>query len=73
MLANLGFPPVEIDVAINLAPNPASLLGKVFLAESQAAECYCAIAKMPPAKECQNGVTLIGQFRSLTAISAMPP
>jgi len=28
---------------------------------------------MPPAKECQSGVTLIGQFRTLTAISAMPP
>ena len=34
---------------------------------------YCAIASMPPAKECQGGVMLIGQFRSLTAISAMPP
>jgi hypothetical protein len=28
---------------------------------------------MPPAKECQSGVTLIGQFKSFTAISAPPP
>ena len=35
--------------------------------------CYCAIANMPPAKECHSGDTLIGQFRSFTASSAMPP
>ena len=34
---------------------------------------YCAIANMPPAKECQSGVVLIGQFRSFTASRAMPP
>ena len=34
---------------------------------------YCAIAKMPPAKPCQAWVSLIGRFRSFTAISAAPP
>ena len=79
MLANPGFPPAEIDVTINLAQKPAGLpdrkillSGKSILAEGRA-RCYCAIANMPPAKECQSGVTLIGQFRSFTAISAMPP
>ena len=69
MLTNLGFLPVEIDVTINLAPKPASLMS----ARTTEPVCYCAIAKMPPARECQSGETLIGQFRSLTAISAMPP
>ena len=36
-------------------------------------ECYCAIARMPPAKECHAAVVLIGQFSSFTATSAMPP
>ena len=34
---------------------------------------YCASARIPPASECQAGVTLIGQFSSLTATSAAPP
>jgi hypothetical protein len=34
---------------------------------------YCASANIPPAKECHSGVALIGQFKSFTAISAMPP
>ena len=79
MLTKLGFPPAEIDVAINLAQKPAGfpdgkscLLEKWILVEGRA-RCYCAIANMPPANECQKGVTLIGQFRSFTAISAMPP
>ena len=76
MLANPGFLPVEIDVAINLAQNRQVFLTESLLIEKPivpAARCYCAIANMPPANECQSGVTLIGQFRSLTAISAMPP
>ncbi len=32
--------------------------------------CYCASARIPPAKACQAGVRLIGQFRSFTATSA---
>ncbi len=62
MLANLGFPPAEIDVAINQHKTGRSI-----------EQAPYAIANMPPAKECQSGVTLIGQFRSLTAISARPP
>lgn len=34
---------------------------------------YCASANIPPARECQTGVALIGQFRSFTATSAAPP
>ncbi len=35
--------------------------------------CYWASAKIPPAKECQADVALMGQFRIFTATSAMPP
>ena len=34
---------------------------------------YCASANIPPARECQAAVTLIGQFRSFTATRAAPP
>jgi hypothetical protein len=40
---------------------------------SQGRQSYCASANMPPAKECQSGVTLTGKFKSFTAISAAPP
>ena len=45
----------------------------VLLPTAAAAYRYCASANIPPAKECQAGVTLIGQFRSFTATSAAPP
>ena len=75
MLTNLRFLPVEIDIAINLAPKTgkSSCSKSRFLTPPVAPVCYCAIANMPPANECHSGDTLIGQFRNFTAISAMPP
>ena len=34
---------------------------------------HCASARIPPASECHADVVLIGQFRSFTASSAIPP
>ena len=35
--------------------------------------CYWASANIPPAKECQAAVVLMGQFRIFTATKAAPP
>jgi hypothetical protein len=45
----------------------------LFTQNSRGGVRYCASARMPPAKECQAGVMLIGQFRNFTANSAAPP
>jgi hypothetical protein len=51
----------------------ASLKDPVGVADGHGSALYCESANIPPAKECQAGVTLIGQFSSFTAISAAPP
>jgi hypothetical protein len=73
MLANPGFLPVWIDRQSSTKTGKVSLTEKSILAPTVVPVCYRAIARMPPAKECQNDVTLTGQFSSFTAISAMPP
>ena len=67
MSSNHRFPsrPFDVDVSLTSKRARHQAAGKVF--------GYCASANIPPASECQADVVLIGQFRSFTASSAMPP
>src|SRR5882672_3171081 len=59
MLANFGFLTVEIDVAINLAPKPASPTGKVFLTQK--------VNPGPRSRAC-----LLSRHRQYSAREGMP-
>jgi hypothetical protein len=57
--------PFDVDVSLTSKRARHQAAGALF--------GYCASANIPPARECQAAVMLIGQFRSFTATSARPP